>query len=104
MNFFDQDTAPLVERLATVLGGCPEALENESPFFDYRMQTLSFPNLGDRTAAVRLIARSGSITMTFDFVVVGVGRAMSILFAGGSDTLDGSELERLARLSVDRIS
>lgn len=106
VSFFDQDTAPLVERLATVLGGCPEALseQNENPSFDYRMQPLSFPDLGDRTAAVRLVAASGGTTATFDFVVVAVGRAISILFAGGSDTLDGSELERLARLSVDRIS
>lgn len=68
------------------------------------MQPLSFPDLGDRTVAVRLVAASGFATVTFDFVVVAVDRAMSILSSGGSETLDGSELERLARLSVERIS
>lgn len=106
VSFFDQDTAPMVERLATVLGDCPEALSKqyEDPSFDYRIQPLSFPELGDRTTAVRMVAMSGFTTATFDFVAVAVDRTVSILFTGGSDTLDGSELERLARLSVDRIS
>ncbi|MGH3786966.1 MAG: hypothetical protein ACRDRG_10550 [Pseudonocardiaceae bacterium] len=108
---FEQDpTGEVDEDFAQALDGCQEytSTTEGGTSITFRAEPLPFSDLGDHTAAMRLVGKSShQFAVTVDVVFVAVGHAVSSLLLGATEldpeAVDSAELERLARISVDRI-
>lgn len=65
---------------------------------------LSFPNLGDRALALRVAGSTPDVEVVIDLIYVAVGNNGVSLAAGGLTPMQGTELERLATMAVQRLS
>ncbi|MGO4131465.1 hypothetical protein AB4028_11260 [Janibacter sp. RAF20_2_2] len=98
----------LLDTRAEALADCPEyQLESDGEWVPYEVEHLSFPTLGDRTLAYRLVARfelGGSETWyaTLDVVTVVVGHnRISVTSTALSGTPDPAISETAVRSVID---
>lgn len=109
-SFAQDPTGEVDEDFAQALDGCQEytSTTEGGTSITFRAEPLPFSHLGDHTAAMRLVGKSShEFEMTVDVVFVAVGNVVSSLLLGATEldpeAVDSAELERLARISVDRI-
>jgi hypothetical protein len=62
-----------------------------------------FPDLGDRSAAVRVKTTLGALDLIFDFAFVARGPNMIVSYAGGTKPLPSGEPEALTRKALARL-
>jgi hypothetical protein len=66
----------------------------------FQASGLSFPNVGDRTLAVRLKAKTDGIDIVVDVIYIAKGNNGIALLVTGLQPLGGATLESLARKAV----
>jgi hypothetical protein len=94
-----------LNKLASVFRQCPRvtSTEKDGRSITFRVSSLSFPKLGDRTVAVRLKTTTRGVTVVFDLVFIAKGNNGISLMAGGIHPLSGATLEKFARKAVTRL-
>lgn len=102
---FEDDAADRLQGLTDALGACPEfsLTDSSGVVTTFVAAPLSFPNLGDRSLAVRLRGSNDTIDVTLDVVYVAVGRNAVSLVTGGLVPMPGADLEAVGRRSVERL-
>jgi hypothetical protein len=63
----------------------------------------SFPDLGDRSAAVRVKTVLGALDLTFGLVFVAHGPNLIVIYAGGTKPLPREDLEALTRTALTKL-
>jgi hypothetical protein len=96
---------PALKQISQALGQCPKftSTSKDGTTATFQAAGLSFPNLGDRTLALRLKAKSDGLTIVVDVVYVAKGNNAIALLVSGLQPLDGATFEKLARTAVTRL-
>jgi hypothetical protein len=93
-------------KMADALDQCPEFSMTDAegvPTTEINTAPLSFPNLGERTLAVRIQGSTPDLDVAFDVVWIAIGQNGITLIAGGVLPMQGSELEDLATRAVQKL-
>ena len=103
---FEEDTSDRIQTVTDALNQCSTFTSTTADGVATTLTSspLSFPNLGDRSLAVRLTGSSDDIEATFDVVYIAVGKNSITLLGGGLTPLPGAELEAVARKAVERLN
>jgi hypothetical protein len=99
-----QETAGMIVKAKTALAKCRKfttTLDGDATTFE--VAGLSFPNVGDRTLAVRMTTKAKGLDATFDVVYVALGKNSMSLIAGGLQPVDGEKFEAIARKAVQHV-
>jgi hypothetical protein len=99
-----EETAGMIVKAKNALAKCRKfksAQDGEA--LTFQVAGLSFPNIGDRTLAVRMTTQAEGLDATFDVVYVAVGKNSVSLIAGGLQPVDGEKLEGIARKAVQHV-
>jgi hypothetical protein len=94
-----------LKQIGDALRKCPKftSTSKDSTSVTFEATGLSFPNLGDRTLALRLKGKSDGIGVVADIVYVAKGTNAVVLTTTGLQPLDGATFERLARTAIARL-
>ena len=101
----EKEAAGTLDAMAGALSKCSEFTSTDADGVEsaFTASSLSFPNLGDKTLAVRMTAESEGIEMTLDVVSIAVGQNSISIFTGGLVPIEGSKLEEVARTAVTKL-
>ena len=96
---------PVLKQIAQALKQCPKYTSRSKDGSSGTIQSsaLSFPNLGDRTLAFRMKARTKGFTVVLDVVYIAKGNNGIMLLVSGLQPVGGATLEKLARAAVNRL-
>jgi hypothetical protein len=102
---FEDDVDGLVKDAADAFSKCSTftAIEPDGSRVEAKMSALSFPNLGDRTLAVRMTGASDGVDVVLDIVMIAIGHNGVGILAGGLTPIPGAELEAIARKAVAKL-
>ncbi len=105
-SFDAGDQQDKVGKLADRLTTCPTftSVDADGSTTKLEMSGLSFPNLGDQTFAFRAAGTVQGIDVTLDGVFVATDHNVVSITVGGLRTIDGSELEQIARAGVRKVA
>lgn len=103
---FEENTADQVERVTDVLNQCPEfsSTDAEGVTTEFTTAPLSFPNLGDRTLALRLQGSTDDFDIVVDVIMIAIGANGISLVVGGLLPMQGDELEDIATTAVEKLN
>jgi hypothetical protein len=94
--------------MATALTACKQftSVDEDGSKSKVRAESLSFPNLGEETLAVRMRMETELVPVAMDVVVVHVGHNMVLLTHAslGGGSLDTKVMERIGRTTIERLS
>ncbi len=95
----------VLKKMADAFRQCPKftSTSKDGTSATFQASGLSFPNLGDRTLALRLKTKSDGLTVVLDVVYIVKGNNGIALMTSGLQPLDGATLEKLARKAVTRL-
>jgi hypothetical protein len=101
-----KDPADGMDAVTAALSECPKftMTDADGTKMQMKVSALSFPNLGDRTLALRMSGNSDEIDIVMDLVYIAVGRNGITLGAGGLTPIAGDDLEQLATAAVDKLA
>ncbi|HEX5532149.1 MAG TPA: hypothetical protein VFX33_00240 [Actinomycetales bacterium] len=101
----EKEAAGQLDAVAGALTKCNEFTSTDADGVEtsFSSSSLSFPNLGDKTLAVRMKAESEGMEMTLDVISIAVGQNSISLLTGGLAPIDGSKLEEVARTAVTKL-
>jgi hypothetical protein len=101
----EADLTDHIGKIADALDQCPEfsMTDAEGVTTEFTTAPLSFPNLGERTLAVRLQGSTPDLDVAFDVVWIAIGQNGITLVAGGILPMQGSEIEDLATRAVQKL-
>jgi hypothetical protein len=93
---------PILEELTDAFRQCPQftSTSKDGSSATFQASGLSFPNVGDRTLALRLKAKSDGIDFVLDLIYIAKGNNGITLVVSGLQPLGGATLESLARKAV----
>lgn len=96
---------PVLKQIARALKQCPKftSRSKDGSSITIQASALSFPNLGDRTLAFRMKARSRGITIVLDAVYIAKGNNGIALVVVGLQPVRGATLVQVARAAVNRL-
>jgi hypothetical protein len=96
---------PVLKKLTEAFKQCPKftSTSKDGSAATFQATGLSFPNLGDRTLALRLKVKSEGLNFVIDVVYIAKGNNGIALLASGLQPLDGATLEGLARKAVTHL-
>lgn len=97
-----EGAAAIVDQVADAAGECG-TFTSVPDDGEVTLSVLSFPDLGDRSAAVRLKTTLGELSLTFDLVSVADGGNLVFVAAGGPKTLPRDDLESVTRKAVAKL-
>ena len=101
----EKEPAAQLDAVAGALTKCNEFTSTDADGVEtaFSSSSLSFPNLGDKTLAVRMKAESEGMEMTIDVISIAVGQNSVSLLTGGLAPIDGAKLEEVARTAVEKL-
>jgi hypothetical protein len=93
---------PILKKLTDAFRQCPKftSTSKDGSSATFQAGGLSFPNVGDRTLALRLKAKTDGIDFVLDLVYIAKGNNGITLVVSGLQPLGGATLESLARKAV----
>lgn len=93
---------PILKKLTDAFRQCPKftSTSKDGSSATFEATGLSFPNLGDRTLALRLKAKTDGINLVLDVVYIAKGNNGVTLMVTGLQPLDGAVLEGFAKKAV----
>jgi hypothetical protein len=102
---FEQDTAALVELAADAFRKCPKvtSIDPDGTKVTFRFRSMSFPELGDRTLAMRATGSADGVEVILDPVYIAKGHNGVGISAGGLTPLPGADLEAVARKALAKL-
>lgn len=94
-----------LKQITQALQQCPKftSTSKDGSSATFEASGLSFPNLGDRTLALRLKGKTEGISVMLDVVYIVKGNNAIVLMASGIQPLDGATFEKLARTAISRL-
>lgn len=105
-SFADEVPDDSFKKVLDALSSCPEISSTEDgETTTFKISSLSFPNLGEESAALRMAATADGTPVGLDMVVVRAGHnivTLSHASVGGA-TDSGSALEKVARATVTNL-
>lgn len=105
VSSYESSMASQVQKTTKALSECSNftSTDDKGVKTKYEASALSFPNLGDRTLALRLSGSTEGIDVVFDVVMVAIGYNTVSLIVGGLTSMKGSELEDLAKKAIAKL-
>lgn len=102
---WDGDAADLVKQTTAAFSKCKKftSIDADGSEATFRMSKLSFPNVGDRTLAMRANSSLDGVDVVLDLIFVGEGKTTFLLTAGGLAPLPGDDLEAIATKAVEKL-
>lgn len=102
---FEDDAEGLVKKATDAFSRCSSftSTEPDGTRLEVKMSALSFPNLGDRTLAVRMTGSGGQIDIVLDIIMIAIGHNGVGIIAGGLTPVPGADLEAIARKAVTKL-
>lgn len=101
---FENDSDADLESIASTMTKCPKfTTVEDGEKTKFTVSALSFPNLGEQTFALHMVAETGGFTIPLDMVIVVVGHNAVTFATGGFVGMRGEELEQLARKGMQRL-
>jgi hypothetical protein len=93
---------PILSKLTDAFRQCPKftSTSKDGSSATFQASGLSFPNVADRTLALRLKAKSDGIDVVIDLIYIAKGNNGITLLVSGLQPLGGATLESLARKAV----
>jgi hypothetical protein len=103
---FDESAADQLDQVVDTLNQCPEfsSTDAEGVTTEFTTAPLSFPNLGDRTLALRFQGSTGGIDVVVDTIFIAIGSNGISLVVGGLVPMEGAELESIATTAVEKLN
>lgn len=99
---YEEDAAGLVAEVAEVAGGCRNVTTADGG--KVTTSVPPFPDLGDRSTAVRVKTTIGALDLTFDLAFVALGPNMIVIYAGGTKPLPAEDLAALTRRALTKLA
>ncbi|MFG1913117.1 hypothetical protein [Kribbella sp. NPDC048928] len=95
-----------LKAITQALRQCPKftSTSKDGSSATFEATGLSFPNLGDRTLALRLKGKTDGIGVVVDVVYIAKGNNTVVLIASGLQPLEGATFEKLARTAIGRLN
>jgi hypothetical protein len=105
VSSWPRSQVPVLNKLTAAFRQCPKftSTSADGSSATFQASGLSFPNVGDRTLALRLKAKSDGINLVMDVIYIAKGNNGIALMVTGFQPLDGATLEKLARKAVARL-
>jgi hypothetical protein len=102
---FDGDTDRILTKTADAFSDCPKFTDITpgGTKTKVRMSALSFPDLGDRTLAMRAKGTVEDLELVIDLIAISVGHNIVAITAGGLEPMPGDDLEAIARKAVAKL-
>jgi hypothetical protein len=102
---FDDDTDRILTKTAKAFSECPRFtdIDPDGTKTKVRMSALSFPDLGDRTLAMRAKGTVEDMELVIDLIAISVGHNIVAITAGGLEPMPGDDLEAIARKAVAKL-
>jgi hypothetical protein len=103
---FEESTADQLDLVVDTLNQCPEfsSTDAEGVTTEFTTAPLSFPNLGDRTLALRFQGSTGGIDVVVDALFIAIGSNGISIVVGGLVPMEGQELESIATTAVEKLN
>lgn len=105
-SYEDEDTVQQrFDDVVEVLSQCQafSSTDDAGVTTDFTIGALSFPKLGDDTVALAVTGKTPDISVSFNFVVVRLGRNVMSMAQGGLTT-DPAALEQVARKGLEKLA
>jgi hypothetical protein len=101
----ESDLTDHIGEIVDALDQCPEFSMTDAEGVTTELTTapLSFPNLGERTLALRIQGSTPDLDVAFDVVWIAIGQNGITLVAGGILPMQGAEIEDLATRAVHKL-
>lgn len=106
VSAFEESTADQLEQVVDTLNQCPEfsSTDTEGVTTEFTTAPLSFPNVGDRTLALRFQGSTGGIDVVVDALFIAIGSNGISIVVGGLVPMKGEELESIATTAVEKLN
>ncbi len=105
VSAFESEVAERLERITKVLAECPAFTSRDGKkATTFEAAALSFPNLGDRTLALRLNGATQGFDVVMDVIVIAAGGNGVSLVAGGLTPVPGATLQEIAKTAMTKLA